>query len=173
MSKHVVARVGEIPDGGRVIVTLQGRSVGIFNVGGSYYALLNRCPHRGAELCRGSVLGRIEADTPGEIDWQEKQHLIQCPWHGWEFDIVSGKSYTRSAVRSYPVAVAQGSDVVTDVDSGVAAPTSCAGSDATAGTGLSAPGLRPGPFEAQTFPIAIEDEYIVVNMPGRVRAAAD
>ena len=45
MAKHVVAKVSDVPQGGRLLLTLQGRSVGIFNVGGRFYALLNRCPH--------------------------------------------------------------------------------------------------------------------------------
>ncbi|WP_228430618.1 Rieske (2Fe-2S) protein [Baekduia soli] len=46
MARHVVARVSDIPERGRIIVTLQGRSVGIFRVRDKFYAVLNRCPTR-------------------------------------------------------------------------------------------------------------------------------
>ena len=66
MSRHVVAAVGEIPPGGRKIVTVRGRGVGVFNLDGAFYALVNRCPHQGAALCTGAVVSRLEAPQPGE-----------------------------------------------------------------------------------------------------------
>ena len=57
-TKFVVARTSDIPDGGRIIVEINGRSIGVFNVGGEFHALLNRCPHSGAPLCRGSWSAR-------------------------------------------------------------------------------------------------------------------
>jgi 3-phenylpropionate/trans-cinnamate dioxygenase ferredoxin subunit len=50
MSKHVVARIGEIPPGGRKIVRVEGREVGIFNLDGEFYALKNSCPHQAARV---------------------------------------------------------------------------------------------------------------------------
>ncbi|HEV8638476.1 MAG TPA: Rieske 2Fe-2S domain-containing protein, partial [Chloroflexota bacterium] len=48
--KHVVAAVDEIPPGGRKIVEVAGRSIGVFNLGGEFFALRNRCPHQGGPL---------------------------------------------------------------------------------------------------------------------------
>ena len=47
MAKHVVARVEEIPPGGRKIIRVEGREVGLFNLDGTFYALKNACPHQG------------------------------------------------------------------------------------------------------------------------------
>ena len=66
MSRHVVAAVGEIAEGERKLVNVEGREIGVFNVKGEFYALLNRCPHAGASLCRGTVIGLAESDRPGE-----------------------------------------------------------------------------------------------------------
>ena len=63
---HVVAAVGEIAEGGRKFVNVEGREIGVFNVKGEFFALLNRCPHAGASLCRGTVIGLAESDEPGE-----------------------------------------------------------------------------------------------------------
>ena len=52
MARHVVATVEEIPPGQRKIVEVAGRSIGIFNVSGEFFALRNRCPHQGGPLCR-------------------------------------------------------------------------------------------------------------------------
>ena len=38
-------------EGERRVVELGGRSVGVFRLDGDYFALADRCPHRGAPLC--------------------------------------------------------------------------------------------------------------------------
>ncbi|MBW7461892.1 Rieske 2Fe-2S domain-containing protein, partial [Paenibacillus sepulcri] len=48
MGRHVIGNVGDLPQGSRVVMTLENRSIGIFNVGGNYYALKNTCPHQAA-----------------------------------------------------------------------------------------------------------------------------
>ncbi|MBN8910345.1 MAG: Rieske 2Fe-2S domain-containing protein, partial [Rhodospirillales bacterium] len=60
MARHVVASLGEIAPGDCKIVTVQGREIGVFNVGGEHFALINRCPHEGAPLCRGVLVGLAE-----------------------------------------------------------------------------------------------------------------
>ena len=76
MSKHVVARATDIPPGARKLVTVRGRPIAVFNLGGTFYGLLNRCPHQGGPMCEGVVTGLIESDTPGEYrfsragEWQ-------------------------------------------------------------------------------------------------------
>ena len=50
MGNHAVARVSELPPGARKIIELEGRSIGVFNIKGAYYALRNTCPHQGAPL---------------------------------------------------------------------------------------------------------------------------
>jgi ferredoxin-NADP reductase/nitrite reductase/ring-hydroxylating ferredoxin subunit len=157
MAKHVVARVDEVPEGGRLFVEAGGRSIGIFNVGGRFYALLNRCPHQGAKLCRGSIVGRVEADVPGNLSYDASRRMLQCPWHGWEYDIETGQSFFDSAVRPYPVGVEHGGDLSGAV--ALEAPP-------VLGMGTSAPTLKEGPFRAETFPVAVADDYLVVTLPG-------
>src|ERR671927_2002486 len=108
MPKHVVAMVDEIPPGQRKIVEIEGRSIGIFNIAGTYYALRNRCPHQGAPLCLGTVTGTTLPSRPGEYIWGRDGEILRCPWHGWEFDITNGKSIFnphRMRVRTYEVTV--------------------------------------------------------------------
>ena len=61
MSKHVVATVAEIPPGGRKLVTVRGRSIAVFNLGGEFFGLFNRCPHQGGPMCEGILTGLIES----------------------------------------------------------------------------------------------------------------
>ena len=57
--KHVVAAVGDIPPGGRKLVEVNGRAIVVFNLGGEFFALSNRCPHRGGSLCEGKLTGLV------------------------------------------------------------------------------------------------------------------
>lgn len=137
MARHVVATVDEIPSGARKIVEVQGREIGIFNLEGEFFAIANRCPHEGASLCKGRIVGLVEADEPGAYRYSRKNELVRCPWHGWEFDIRTGKSWCdprRTKVRSYDLKLEQGS-------------------------ALSEVELR-----AETFPVSVEKQYLVIEL---------
>lgn len=88
-----VAAVGELPPGTRKIVEVEGRSIGVFNVNGQYRAVLNLCPHELAPVCLGPVRGTTKpTNVPGHYEWHREGEILACPWHGWEFDLISGKS---------------------------------------------------------------------------------
>src|SRR6476659_6377094 len=111
MSKHAVAAVSELPPGTRKLVNVKGRAIAIFNIKGEFFALFNRCPHQGGSLCHGSLTGLVESTGPGDYRYSRDGEILRCPWHGWEFDIRTGKSFcdpSRITVRSYPVEVAEG-----------------------------------------------------------------
>lgn len=108
MSRFVVGRVSEVPPGSRKIVVASGRSIGVFNVHGQFYALRNSCPHQAAPLCLGAVTGMPPPSSPGEYRWERDGEILRCPWHGWEFDITTGRSIFnphQTRVRAYEVAV--------------------------------------------------------------------
>jgi len=104
----VVGRLSEFPPGTRKIVTVGGRSIGVFNIGGQFFALRNQCPHQGAPLCRGRVKGTTIPGKPYEYVYGRDQEIIQCPWHGWEFEITTGRTFFnphRMRVKTYEVSV--------------------------------------------------------------------
>ena len=106
--RFVVCAVDELPPGARRIVTVGSRSIGVFNVGGRYYALRNVCPHQGAPLCEGPLTGTTLPSPPGLFRYGREGEILRCPWHGWEFDVTSGRSVFNPhavRVRAYPVAV--------------------------------------------------------------------
>jgi 3-phenylpropionate/trans-cinnamate dioxygenase ferredoxin subunit len=108
MGKHVVARVAEFPPGTRRIVQLDGFSVGVMNIKGTYYALRNSCPHQGGPLCRGLIGGTTLDSKPHEFIYGREDEIITCPWHGWEFEIATGRSVFnphKIRVRTYDVTV--------------------------------------------------------------------
>jgi len=107
MARYVVGPASELPPSSRRIVNVDGRAVGVFNVNGLYYALRNLCPHQSAPLCLGEVTGLAVSDEPGEIQWTREGEILRCPWHGWEFDILSGRTVfkSRARVKTYDVRV--------------------------------------------------------------------
>lgn len=150
MAKHIVAKVDELPPGERKIVELAGRSIGVFNVHGEFYALRNTCPHQGGALCEGRVSGFLESPRPGEYHYSRQGEILRCPWHGWEFDIKTGQSWfdpQKTRVRSYPVHVEAGRTL-----------TAAAEEEET--------GMQEGPYRAEIYPVSVEDEYVVVELPG-------
>lgn len=107
---HVVCATDELPPGSRRIVEIGTRSIGVFNVDGQFYALRNRCPHKGGTLCEGPISGTTLPTEPRTFSYGREGELIRCAWHGWEFDIATGRALvdTRIRARTYPVTVTAG-----------------------------------------------------------------
>lgn len=108
MDRHVVCSADELPPGRRKIVEVRGRSIGVFNVDGELYALRNRCPHRGAPLCKGQLTDLVTSPELYGFELEREGEILRCPWHGWEFDITNGRSVFnphRMRVKTYEVAV--------------------------------------------------------------------
>jgi 3-phenylpropionate/trans-cinnamate dioxygenase ferredoxin subunit len=102
-----VARASEIAPGERQFVEVKGLSISIFNVHGEFIAVLNICPHELAPVCHGRVSGTTLPSMPGEYLWGRVGEILSCPWHGWEFDLLTGQALAdkRVRLRRYPVTV--------------------------------------------------------------------
>ncbi len=107
MARHTIARASDIPPGGRKIVKIEGREVGVFNLDGTFYALKNVCPHQGARVCLGKVSGTTLPSRVHEFQYGLNGRILRCPWHGWEYDITTGRSIFDPEVKvvTYPVSV--------------------------------------------------------------------
>jgi 3-phenylpropionate/trans-cinnamate dioxygenase ferredoxin subunit len=112
----IVCAASELPPGEKRIVTdpESGLSIGVFNVGGELFAVKNVCPHMGAPLCQGSVHGTHRPSDVFEYRPDLTGRILRCPWHGWEFDVVTGKGLydANSQVATYPVEVNAEGDIV-------------------------------------------------------------
>jgi nitrite reductase/ring-hydroxylating ferredoxin subunit len=136
-TRHVVAKLGEIAVGDKKLVSVRGRDIGVFNVNGEFFALLNKCPHAGASLCQGRIIGLAEASEPGQYRLTRQGEMLRCPWHGWEFDIRTGQSWCdpqSTFVRRFEVSIQPGEQ------------------------------LAKGPYVAETFPVSVEDDYLVIEL---------
>ncbi len=89
-----IGRLEEFPAGGARSVRVGARRMAIFRVGEEWFALEDVCPHMRARLSEGSVSG-LE---------------VTCGWHGWRFDLRSGRSLTKSwaSVRTGAIRVEAG-----------------------------------------------------------------
>jgi nitrite reductase/ring-hydroxylating ferredoxin subunit len=105
----VVARSEDVPERERVVVEVDGTEIGIFRVRAGLYAYANYCPHAGGPVCQGLLINRVverlddRRRSLGD-DFSEDVHVV-CPWHGYEFDLVTGRHPGRPAtrLRSYRV----------------------------------------------------------------------
>jgi nitrite reductase/ring-hydroxylating ferredoxin subunit len=139
VARYVVADAAEFLEGGRRLVNVAGREIGIFKVGGRFYALRNRCAHQGGPVCEGELLAWLKSERPGDYSFDESRKLLECPWHGWEYDISTGQSWfdpVKTRVRHYPVEIELGA------------------------------GLQPGPYFLETYPVEVEKEYVVIEVDG-------
>jgi nitrite reductase (NADH) small subunit len=108
--RHFVCTTAEVPDGAARIVPFKNRSIGIFRIGDGYHALLNVCPHRGAALCEGPVCGTTRTTDRVEFVYEREGEIIRCAWHGWEFEIATGRSLVDPSLkaRTFETAVENG-----------------------------------------------------------------
>lgn len=200
MPKYVVGTVEEIAPGTHKIVEVGGRSIGVYNVNGEYFAILNRCPHQAGPLCKGNTYGFLKSGGVGEYEYSRPGEIVRCPWHGWEFDVKTGQSWfdpVQVRVRKYNVVVTSGSEIVaeepgqpligaeaaelgTKAEGDVAndtvpppakpgtTPAEIAAATAQSGAvGETEPGMEgmlKGPYVAETFPVTIDRDYVVVEM---------
>jgi 3-phenylpropionate/trans-cinnamate dioxygenase ferredoxin subunit len=82
---------------------------------GSLSALRDVCPHHAARLSLGVVRPLLETDENWDYALSDRQWTIRCPWHGFEFDVDTGRCPAdpeKYRVRSYPVSVENGKIVV-------------------------------------------------------------
>jgi nitrite reductase (NADH) small subunit len=96
------------------VVTVQGRHIGILSVDDRFFAVLNRCPHKGGPLCEGTVDGTFLHSRPNTYVYGMENRVLRCPWHGWEFDLTTGRSLFQPddvRVKVYRVTVEDG-DVI-------------------------------------------------------------
>jgi nitrite reductase/ring-hydroxylating ferredoxin subunit len=92
-----MATLEELPPGGSKEIEHEGRIYALFNIAGSISAIDGICPHQGGPLADGTLEGTT----------------VTCPWHGWQFDVCSGKTPLGTRVKQevYEVKV-EGQDVL-------------------------------------------------------------
>lgn len=86
----------DVPEGTGTECVAEGRMIAVFNVNGEFFAIDGVCPHAGGPIGTGPLSGTV----------------VTCPWHGWQFDVCSGKHCLTQNVttETFPTTV-EGDDV--------------------------------------------------------------
>jgi len=79
-----VAKVGNVPDPGKVMLEVDDRLVVLVHVGGEFFCIDDVCTHDGGPLGEGELCG----------------HTLACPRHGAKFDVRSGAALTMPATEA-------------------------------------------------------------------------
>ncbi len=95
-----VAATDELAPGSGMVAEVKDKSIALFNVGGTFYAIDNTCIHRGGPLGEGELEGEV----------------VTCPWHAWEYNVKTGVSVNNpsACVATYPVVI-DGSEVKVEI----------------------------------------------------------
>ena len=101
MKSYVVGRLDEFGEGSRRVISCDGTEVGVFKVDGEIVAWHNQCAHLQGPVCQGRIYSRVEEplDHNGHtrmLQYNDKEKHIVCPWHGWEFNLKTGRHPTNS-----------------------------------------------------------------------------
>ena len=95
-----MATLDELPPGAAKEVEHEGRIYALFNVGGTITAIDGICPHQGGPLADGPLEGT----------------MVTCPWHGWQFDVCTGKTPLGARIKQAVFEVkVEGQDVLVAV----------------------------------------------------------
>lgn len=95
-----VGSLSTLPPDSVAEARVNGSSYAVCNIGGIVHALEGSCPHAGGPLGQGTVIGSV----------------LMCPWHGYEFDPLTGENLDNPFMRVGKVAVKiEGDDIWIEV----------------------------------------------------------
>jgi nitrite reductase (NADH) small subunit len=109
--EHRVGSVDDVRQEGCRVMDLDGRPVGVISLDDDFFAIYDRCPHMGASMCKGTVSGTFVPAQAHQLVYGRHDRVIRCPWHGWEFDLETGRSLLepeRFGLKVYRVTVDEG-----------------------------------------------------------------
>jgi len=95
-----VAKIGEVPNFGKKMVSVSGREILLINIKGVIYACENECPHQASPMSAAVV----------------KEGTISCPRHGYRFSLIDGTcaDHPEFTLKTYPVHLS-GDDIIIDL----------------------------------------------------------
>lgn len=96
----IVAKISEVPNFGKKVVSVSGREILLVNVKGVIHAVENECPHQGSPMNAAVV----------------KEGFISCPRHGYRFSLTDGRcaEHPECILATFPVQI-NGDDILVDL----------------------------------------------------------
>lgn len=114
MAEIMLGYASDIADGDHRIFAVGELEVGVFRLGERFVAYENRCPHHGGPVCQGRLFNGVEEiimpdKTSRGMRFSKDRHVV-CPWHGYEFNLDTGRHPGDPRVRllAFPVRIADG-----------------------------------------------------------------
>lgn len=101
MAKQRIGSVSDVKEGESKMYNVNGQPVGVFHVNGKWFAISDKCSHRGTLLHEGPF----------------DEYTVTCPLHGAQFDLKTGQNLSPPAtmpVRAY-VITAEGNDLFLEI----------------------------------------------------------
>jgi len=105
-----VGRADEFTDPGRKVIAVGDTEIGVFHLGGAFYAWVNDCPHQGGPVCQGRLFTKVlevlgeDRSSHGRTYEDGTLHIV-CPWHGFEYDVRTGRHPGSPDIALTPVSV--------------------------------------------------------------------
>jgi nitrite reductase (NADH) small subunit len=99
-SMTYIAKISEVPNFGKKVVSVSGREILLINIKGTIYAVENDCPHQGSPLEAAVV----------------KDGYLSCPRHGYRFSLKDGKcaEHPEFVLATFPVQL-EGEDILVNL----------------------------------------------------------
>ena len=105
-----VGALSDLEDRGRLVVQVGDIEVGVFRLGEDVVAWENVCAPQGGPVCQGRVINLVvepldEDRTSHGRSYDPEKVNIVCPWHGYEYDLRTGRHPGNPEVALRPVSV--------------------------------------------------------------------
>ena len=136
MTRHIVARTSDIPPGGNKVFGVEGRDIVVFHVNGEFFALLQSLPARGRAAGESRLRGAADLAGARRLSALARRRAVALPMARLgvrHAQRAVDLDPKRVKVRSYPVAIESGEE------------------------------LPKGPYVAETFPVHVEDSYVIIE----------
>ena len=109
MTEIMIGNLEEFADQDHRVLALDDFEVGVFRRGAKLYAYENRCPHYGGPVCQGKIFKQVEEilahdQTSTGLRFASEENVV-CPWHGYEYNLVTGCHPGDPALRLTPVEI--------------------------------------------------------------------
>ena len=117
MSGEVRFPASELAEGCRRVVMLDGKEFVVFKTTEGCVAYENQCLHQGGPVCTDGTLhphlsARVEEDRSVVEYFKEGATVLSCPWHGWEYDLATGRSIAEPTLKLKSASVVIEDDIV-------------------------------------------------------------
>ena len=101
--EYMIGRLDDFKQHQIVAVEVGGRTIGVVRNGTAVFAFANRCPHHGAPMCAGKIVGTMLPSDPDQYQFGLEGLVIRCPWHAYEFDLQTGESVGHTIASRLPL----------------------------------------------------------------------